>query len=100
MRSFKSGLFTFTIAGIVGMAAVIGCSAEGASDVISDQSGTEPEDTTGGNQLPPSNPDDDTDPPKTDASTKKDASTKTDAAKDAGPPPPNPGDACTTVDKV
>lgn len=102
MRSFKSGLFTFTIAGFVGMAAVIGCSAEGAGDVIADQSATEPEDTLGGgNTLPPSNPDTDDDdastPPKKDAG--KDAA-KPDAAKDAGPPPPNPGDTCTQADKV
>jgi hypothetical protein len=100
MRSFKSGLFTFTIAGIVGMAAVIGCSADGASDVIEDQSPTDPgTGSSSGSSLPASNPTDD-DPPKTDASTKKDASTKTDAAKDAGPPPPNPGDTCTQVDKI
>lgn len=102
MRSFKSGLFTFTIAGFVGMAAVIGCAADGASDVIGDQSGTEPEDQGSlGNTLPPSNPgsdeDEDSAPPTKDAG--KDAS-KTDAGKDAGPPPPSPGDACTVADKV
>ena len=102
MRSFKSGLFTFTIAAFVGTAAVIGCSAEGASEVIDDQSGTDPVDTgSSGNTLPPSNPDTDDDPPAKDSgTTKKDSGTKTDAAKDAGPPPPNPGDTCTVVDKV
>jgi hypothetical protein len=101
MRSFKSGLFTFTIAGFVGMAAVIGCSADGSSDVIEDQSPTEPgASSSGGSSLPPSNPDEeeeDATPPKKDAG--KDAA-KADAAKDAGPPPPNPGDTCTVVDKV
>jgi hypothetical protein len=102
MRSFKSGLFTFTIAALVGMAAVIGCSADGTSDVIGDQQGTEPTEGTssGGNTLPPSNPDDGDDTPTKDSGVKKDSGTKTDAAKDSGPPPPAPGDACTTVDKV
>lgn len=100
MRSLKSGLFTFTIAGFVGMAAVIGCSAEGTGDVIEDQSPTEPTDQGGGNTLPPSDPGDDPDPPAKDSGVKKDAAPKADAAKDAGPPPPNPGDTCTQVDKV
>src|SRR5687768_7711687 len=101
MRSFKSGLFTFTIAGFVGMAAVIGCSADGSGDVIEDQSGTEPTDLGGGgNTLPPSNPgtgeeDEDATPPKKDA-----GKPKADAGKDAGPPPPSPGDTCTQADKV
>ena len=103
MRSFKSGLFTFTIAGFVGMAAVIGCSADGSSDVIEDQSGTEPTDEgSSGNTLPPSDPGTSSSGGSSGTTTKdagKDA-TKTDAAKDAGPPPPNPGDTCTQVDKV
>jgi hypothetical protein len=103
MRSFKSGLFTFTIAGIVGMAAVFGCSAEGAGDVIEDQSQTEPEDeSSSGNTLPPSDPGTSSSGSSSGSTTKdagKDA-TKTDAAKDAGPPPPAPGDTCTVVDKV
>lgn len=104
MRSFKSGLVTFSIAGFVGMAAVIGCSAEGSSDVIEDQSGTAPtDDGSSGNQLPASNPGASSSGGSS-GSTSKDAgkdATKAEAGpKDAGPPPPNPGDTCTQADKV
>jgi hypothetical protein len=97
MRSFKSALFTFAIAGFAGMVAVIGCSADGTTDAI-DESGTEPSDE-GGNQLPPSNP-----TTSSSGSTSKDAgkdsAPKTDAGKDAGPPPPKEGDPCTVKDTV
>jgi len=104
MRSLKSGLITFTIAGVFGMAAVIGCSADGSSDVIEDQSGNEPttDESSSGNQLPASNPTTSSSGGSS-GTTSKDAgkdAAKADAAKDAGPPPPNPGDTCTVADKT
>jgi hypothetical protein len=99
MRSFKSGLLTFAVAGFVAMAAVIGCSADGASDTIEDPSPTDPTDE-GGSALPPSNP---TTSSSSGSTSTKDAgkdAAKQDAAKDAGPPPPNPGDPCTVADTV
>ena len=84
MRSFKSGLIAFTVAALVGTVALIGCTAEGSSEVIDDPS--EPD--ASGNTLPASNPT----PPPDGSTPPKDAGkdvTKSDAAKDAGPPPPS-----------
>lgn len=100
MRSLKTGLFTFAAAGLFGMVAVIGCSADGAGDVIEDPNATEPTGDDGA-QLPPSNPGSSSS--SSSGSTSKDAgkdATKTDSGKDAGPPPPNPGDPCTKIDQI
>ena len=91
MRSLKSGLFGALCASAIVSAAIVGCAESETPEV--DGTGVEPTDPT---PLPPSNPPGEV--PKVDAG-KKDAS-KPDAAKDAGPPPPNPGDACTKVDEV
>ena len=100
MRSLKTGLLTFVTAGFFGMAAVIGCSADGAGDVIEDSNATEPTGDDGA-QLPPSNPGSSSS--SSGSTTTKDAgkdASKSDAGKDAGPPPPNPGDACTKIDQI
>lgn len=99
MRSLKTGLLTFVTAGFFGMAAVIGCSADGAGDVIEDPNATEPTGDDGA-QLPPSNPGSSS---SSSGSTAKDAgkdASKSDAGKDAGPPPPDPGTACAKVDQI
>lgn len=100
MRSLTSGLVTVALSGIIGMAAIAGCSAEGAGaeDLMSDQAPTEPapslpapsageDDSTGGGEAPAK-----------DAGTKD--SGKTDSGVDAGAPPPNPGDTCTDGSKI
>ncbi|HEY8073782.1 MAG TPA: hypothetical protein VIF62_06730 [Labilithrix sp.] len=91
MRSAKSGLLALAIAGFLGVAAVIGCSASGDS-TTDDTSPTDPG-TTPPNTLPPSNGSGTTDPP----APPKDAGKK-DSSVDAGPPPPMPGDPCTKPD--
>lgn len=101
MRSLKTGLFTFAAAGLFGMAAVVGCSADGAGDVIEDPNATEPAGDEGA-QLPPSSSSSSSSS-SSGGSTSKDAgkdAAKTDSGKDAGPPPPNPGDACTKIDQI
>ncbi|AKV03899.1 hypothetical protein AKJ09_10562 [Labilithrix luteola] len=114
MRSRRSGLVGFAIAGLVGAYAVIGCSADGGGvepdglelDLAdSGEDATEPESST---VLPPS-----TDASAQDSGPKdagkdaaKDAGNDAgkDAggtvAKDAGAPPPTPWTPCTTVDQI
>lgn len=100
MRSLKTGLLTIAITGFFGMAAIVGCSADGSSDLIEDPgSATEPDDTAG-STLPPSNPGTGGSTSKDAGATKKDAGKKDAAPKDAGPPPPQPGDACTKIDEI
>ncbi|AKU97219.1 hypothetical protein AKJ09_03883 [Labilithrix luteola] len=102
MRSLKSGLIAVAVSSLFGTLAMVGCSADGSSDLgdeTTDQSPTEP---TGGAVLPPSSTgDDNSDSKGTGAKDagKKDASTKSDAGKDSGPPAPNEGDPCTGATK-
>jgi hypothetical protein len=98
MRSLKSGLLSVIFTGFCGTAAIIGCSAEGESDLIEDQSATDPE--TDSTQLPPSNPGTSSGGSSSGSTGATDGGTKKDAAKDAGPPPPEPGDPCTKVDEI
>lgn len=104
MRSLKSGLLGCIVAGLLGTSAVVGCSASGDTGEFGDLS-TETDPTEGestGTPLPPSSGDDDDDDTtssKADAG-KKDAGKDAGKAKDAGPPPPEPGDTCTTVDQT
>jgi len=104
MRSLKSGLLGCIVAGLLGTFAVVGCSASGDTgdfgDLATDTDPTEQEST--GTALPPSSGDDDDDDTptsKADAG-KKDAGKDAGKGKDAGPPPPEPGDTCTTVDQT
>lgn len=97
MGLVRSGLWTLAGVGLFGFVSVAGCSADGSAEDVGDETpSTEP---TGGAQLPP--------PSGTDASsavdsggTKPDSGTKKDASVDAGPPPPVPGDPCTTPDEI
>lgn len=96
MRSLKSGLFAFMLTGVLGAAAVVGCSASGDGvGIDTTQTPTEPDPASTGSTLPPKG----TDPaPSTDGGKdagKKDAAPKPEAGVDAGPPPPVPGTACT-----
>lgn len=90
MRSLKSGLFTIAAASVLGtMMAAIGCSADGsAGDFVQE---TEPTEA----KLPPKGEN----PPSTDRPNEngggKDASVDTYVP----PPPPEPGDPCTTLDE-
>lgn len=105
MRSIKTGLLGFAVASLLGTLAVVGCSADGATEDVVPTTGTDntnPEQP--GAQLPANSSSGDPDPGTggTDAGKKdagKDAG-KADAAKDAGPPPPNEGDACPTADVI
>lgn len=102
MRSLKSGLVTLAVSGGFGLAAVVGCSADGASVDITDPT-TEQNPTEGDNTyLPPSStPDPGSTTQDAGKTSNKDAGKpKVDAGFDAGPPPPEPGTACTTVDQV
>jgi hypothetical protein len=96
MGLVRSGLWTLAGVGLFGFVSVAGCSADGSvEDVGGDTPATEP---TGGAQLPPPSGTDASEP--VDSSTKPDAGPKKEAGVDAGPPPPNPGDACTTPDEI
>lgn len=106
MRSIKSGLVGFAMASLFGAVAVVGCTADGASDddfidFVEDTEPTEPTPT-----LPSGleSQDDDEPSPSPDAGANNGGgNTKPDAGKtekDAGPPPPEPGDACTTADQI
>lgn len=100
MRSLKSGLFAIAFAGLIGSAAVIGCSADGGgTDLGQGNDPTtmppDPNAGTSGSVVPPKTPDG---TPDMDAGTvtKKDAAPKAEAGVDAGPPPPVEGTACST----
>lgn len=102
MRSLKSGLFAFMLTGLLGAAAVVGCSASGdgvaidtaqvPTDPSADPGSTLPPTST----LPPKGPDP---VPPADAG-KKDAAPKPEAGIDAGPPPPVEGTACPTLNAI
>lgn len=97
MGRLGSGLMATTIVCVLGIATFAGCTADGTTG---DVAATEPEETPSVGLPPPSSSDDDDDDTERDAgSSRKDAG-KSDAAKDAGPPPPAPGDACTDIDKI
>lgn len=99
MLSLKSGLVAVAVTGLFGCLSVVGCSADGgAADLGTDVPATEPEEE--GAQLPPPSSGTDT---STDAGTKKDSGTTTkkdSGTPDAGPPPPEAGDPCTTQDAL
>lgn len=91
MRSLKTGLSAALISGVALAAAIVGCSADGGSTVVTEPEPTEPP----GAVLPEpgEKPDNTVDAGKD--SGKKDSGTKTDSGPpDAGPPPPTPGTKC------
>jgi hypothetical protein len=107
MRSLTSGLVTIAVAGLVGAVALAGCSADGGSadlglGTTTEQDPTERTPSGGAATLPPpSQNTDGTDGEEPGSSSgSSSGGGKTDAGKDAGPPPPTPGTACTTVDEI
>ena len=99
MRSFKTGVVSIAFASVVGMAAVIGCSASGGDDTTTDGDPTDP--TAPVATLPPGSGSSGTSggtPTAKDAG--KDSGKKPDSGVDAGPPPPVPGDACVMANEV
>ena len=98
MGSLKTGLVAIAFTSLVGMAAVVGCSADGGDAGIVDTTDpTVPEDPNLG-KLPPSSSSGD--PAPMDAgkdASKKDSGPKAEAGIDAGPPPPVEGTACPTA---
>lgn len=99
MRSLKTGLVTITLAGFVGLAAVVGCSADGTSDVTEDPGTPTDPAASQGTPLPPE-PSGGSTSSSGSTGTKDGGKTKTDAGFDAGPPAPKPGDPCMKVDDV
>lgn len=95
MSGLKSRLVTVIAAGALGVLTVVGCTAEGSSDVLEETSPTESEGTT----LPPGSSGDLSGEDAGKADAKKDGS-KDGAAADAGPPPPVPDTPCTAVDEI
>lgn len=95
MGLVKSGLVTVFALGLFGVASAAGCSAEGAGDDLGTEADTEP---TDGTQLPPSSSSS-SGGSSGDPEPKKDGGKK-DSGVDAGPPPPEPGTACTKVDEI
>jgi hypothetical protein len=94
-RSVCSALVTMFAVGLAGALVTVGCSADGTGgDFVNEPSAATP----GSNdaQLPPPSQEEDASvtptPPLPDAGPKPE--------KDAGPPPPDPGDPCTTVDEI
>jgi hypothetical protein len=94
--SLKSGLIALGFAGFLGFAAIVGCSASGDSGVGEDTSPTNPDDGTSHLPPPSSNGEQPADAGK-DAN--KSDGAKQDSGYDAGPPPPTPGTACTTLNE-
>ena len=97
MRSLKSGLFAIAFTGLIGSAAVIGCSADGGGtgiDGVTDPNAPAP-DPTSTSVVPPKTPDGSETDGGTTTPPKKDAGPKAEAGVDAGPPPPVEGTACT-----
>lgn len=101
MRSLKAGLIAVAVPSLFATLLVVGCSADGSSDLdpTTEQAPTDPSSDT------VIAPDDDGSDDKggKDAGSKdagkKDASSKSDAGKDSGPPAPNEGDPCTGATK-
>lgn len=86
------------IASFIGFGVVVGCSASGGGDLVTDPGGTDPESEV---QLPPSSSSGDNQVDEDSGTPKKDSGTpKTDSGVDAGPPPPVAGTPCTTPDVV
>jgi hypothetical protein len=100
-RSLKSGLLGVLAVGLIGNLAVFGCSANGdnggdlATNTTPGVDASKPVISSGGDDSGPA-----TD--GVDAAKKPDAAkdAASDAAKDSGPSTPNPGDPCTTANKI
>lgn len=96
MRAVGGRAGVLALASFIGLGVVIGCSADGGSDAISEP---EPTDPGGQAQLPPPSGSNQVD--EDSGAPKKDSGGKTDSGPaDAGPPPPVPGTACSVADEV
>jgi hypothetical protein len=97
MGSVRSQVVAVALATAMGVGLIVGCSASGDSDAVDETNPTDPSTPPPATLPPPGNP-----PGAVDASTpppaKKDAGK--DSSVDAGPPPPVPGTACSTLDEV
>src|SRR6185295_18200094 len=93
MGALKSGLISIAAASLVATMAIVGCSADGSTGDIDPNQDQDPNEA----KLPPKGED----PPMTDGGKKTDSGSK-DSAVDTyvPPPPPNPGDPCTTVNQI
>jgi hypothetical protein len=105
MRSLKSGLVGVAVAGLCGVIAVVGCSADGSAADLGEDPSEAGTAETSPSPLPSSSSSsggDDT--PKVDAGKNKDSGApppeKTDAGKDSGPPAPSEGDACPQPNQI
>jgi hypothetical protein len=88
----------FFLAALAAIGPIVACSAdgEGVEPGEEPEAGTDPT-----SQLPPPSNPDATPPPDAGKDAAKDSGIDaSDAGKDAGPPPPNPGDACTKEQQV
>jgi hypothetical protein len=102
MSVLKSGLIGLVFASLAGVSSVVGCSADGSGSFV-DVEPTEPDE--GGAQLPASTSggtsgSSGSSGSSGDGGTKPPKDAGKDAPVDAGPPPPAPGTACTTIDEV
>jgi hypothetical protein len=96
MGALEKGLVTSTCVFALGVMLVVGCSADGTG-AIDDTSAVEPTPESNATLPPPSG----TGNPTEEEPTKPAADAgKKDAAVDAGPPPPTPGTACSTIDEI
>lgn len=94
MGSLRSGLVTLVVAGVLGVMAAAGCSADGSSSVGEETTPTEP--TTPGSQLPPAS----SAPGEVEAGKPPPKDAGKDSTVDAGPPPPVAGTACSVIDEI
>lgn len=98
MGSLKSGIFAIALSSLVGAAAVVGCSADGATGITDNVDPTVPDDnrplaptsgSSGDNSIPDAGRD----------ASKKDSGPKAEAGVDAGPPPPVEGAPCPVIEE-
>src|SRR5687768_4803617 len=98
MSGLRTGLVTVAFAVSCGVFAVVGCSADGTgTGPLDETTPTEPEP---GAVLPEPGSSGSSGTPEPDSGTTKPKDAGKDSTVDAGPPPPVPGTACTTVDEV
>jgi len=107
MAANRSRLVALMTAGLCGLAAAVGCSADGASDFVGalDETPTGPLPPSPTARLPEAGPIDlDASTPKPREGGAKDGAAKDGASKDsavdAGPPSPVPGTTCTVIDEI
>src|SRR5690242_13784573 len=93
LTAAKVCLLVLGAVGIIGSAAGGGCSGDGGAVDLGEPTTS----TENGDPLPPSNPGV---PPSSGGKPDGGKPGKEDAGKDAGPPPPKPGDPCNDASKI